>query len=324
MSVDFLHKVCSQVMPQWSREKIQELVDSQEARERLRENTEEAIRRRVFGVPSMWVTTEKRERLFYGQDRLHLVDKELSEDGQKCALRVISLSAPDISNAKKQKRSLTFYHDFSSPWSFIGSTQIERIAHEAGVSVDYKPILVGAIFKRIGTPLVPAMAVSQEKREYGLTDLLDWADWYSPKIPFRFPSSFPIRSVLALRVSIVEPALTRLLYKAAWIDDLDISDEGVVGRIIKDAGHDEGQTLAKASSQAVKDQLASNTSRAVKDHGLCGVPTCVVRVAAPDGEDQETVLWGQDRFDVVADLLQGWQSSIRVPPVDFFLAQSKL
>jgi 2-hydroxychromene-2-carboxylate isomerase len=72
------------------------------------------------------------------------------------------------------------------------------------VTVEWVPILLGALFKETGTPMVPAMHLSAARKAYGQQDVLDWAR-YGGHIPFCFNSHFPLRTVTALRVSIVEP-----------------------------------------------------------------------------------------------------------------------
>lgn len=46
-------------------------------------------------------------------------------------------------------------------------------------------------------------AISEAKRNYGTKDLLDWAKYH--EIDFQFTSHFPLRSVLPLRVTLVNP-----------------------------------------------------------------------------------------------------------------------
>jgi len=46
-------------------------------------------------------------------------------------------------------------------------------------------------------------AISEAKRNYGTKDLLDWAKYH--EIVFQFTSHFPLRSVLPLRVTLVNP-----------------------------------------------------------------------------------------------------------------------
>ena len=133
------------------------------------------------------------------QDRLHLalhaegVPKEEAEPR-----RLAPFDAAAAATA--QQPVLTFYHDFASPWSYVASTQVERVARENGARVEYVPILLGALFKTIGTPNVPLLAMAPAKRTYLSKDLRDWCTWRG--IDLNFPSAFPIRTVLPLRVAI--------------------------------------------------------------------------------------------------------------------------
>jgi hypothetical protein len=51
----------------------------------------------------------------------------------------------------KQKRQMMveFWYDFSSPWAFLGWTQLERMKREAGIElrIEMKPMLLGALFR---------------------------------------------------------------------------------------------------------------------------------------------------------------------------------
>ena len=42
---------------------------------------------------------------------------------------------------------IDFYFDFSSPYGYFASTQIDRIAAKHGREVAWRPILLGAVFK---------------------------------------------------------------------------------------------------------------------------------------------------------------------------------
>jgi 2-hydroxychromene-2-carboxylate isomerase len=46
-------------------------------------------------------------------------------------------------------RRLKFWFDFSSPWSYLAYSQLERIQREAGpgLRIELKPFLLGALFK---------------------------------------------------------------------------------------------------------------------------------------------------------------------------------
>jgi 2-hydroxychromene-2-carboxylate isomerase len=52
---------------------------------------------------------------------------------------------------------LTFYFDYASPWSYLASLRMEELLRSVApvsVCVEWVPLLVGALFKKIGTPVV--------------------------------------------------------------------------------------------------------------------------------------------------------------------------
>ena len=52
---------------------------------------------------------------------------------------------------------LSYFFDYSSPWSYLASMRLKKVIEEVQpvqVEVEHIPILVGALFKNIGTPVV--------------------------------------------------------------------------------------------------------------------------------------------------------------------------
>lgn len=189
-------------------------------------------------------------------------------------------------------REVIFYYDFSSPYAYLGATQIERIAREQDATVRWRPILVGALFNQIGTPTVPLDDFPAAKRAYMLRDLMHWASHWS--VPFAWPSRFPMRTVAPLRLALaVEAAggdvaaLSLALFRAYWVEDRDIADPAV----LREFGD-----LAQIDAPAIKAALRANTDEAVAA-GVCGVPSFRVR---------EHLYWGQDRLPLVSRTLAGW------------------
>lgn len=255
------------------------LLDDPSIKQRLFETTERAARAGVFGAPTM----EVGGRIFWGADRMPLLRAFLGEPRDRAPLPP---SGP---------HKITFFHDFSSPFSYLGATQAARVAAEAGAELEWVPILLGALFKSIGTPIIPMMAFSGPKQKYYLQDLTDWAGWWD--VPFTFNAHFPVRTVAALRVAILEPDVTPHLYRAVWADSLDLGDPAVLTRVLDEAGFDGASLLARTQEPAVKQQLRDNTDRAIAA-GVCGVPTFQV--------DDGPLFWGQDRLDHVEAALRGW------------------
>ena len=62
--------------------------------------------------------------------------------------------------------TLHFWYDFSSPFSYLASTQIERVAARNNANLVWRPMLLGALFREIGTPNVPLLAASEAKRRW--------------------------------------------------------------------------------------------------------------------------------------------------------------
>ena len=244
---------------------------------------DEAVARGAFGVPTLFVGDD----MWWGVDRLPLVREALGAPRPLAPERV------------KTGASLVMFHDFSSPFSYLASTQVERIARETGANLTFAPFLLGALFKEIGTPLVPMDAMNPAKRAYYESDLKHMAGWWG--VPFRWSSHFPLRTVAALRVAIQEPATTTAIYRAAWAEDRDIADAVVLRGVLDDAGFDGAALLEGTQDRDVKDTLRANTAWA-RRAGACGAPTFLV--------DGEVLFWGEDRLDMVADALRGWRPAV--------------
>ncbi len=257
-------------------------IETSEIKDDLRRRTERAISLGVFGVPT-WVVDEK--HLYWGQDRTVFVE----------GVRAAKDTRPTLSEPLPE-RVIDVYWDFSSPFAYLGISQIEAIAERTGAKVVWHPILLGGLFRSIGTPEVPMATFSEAKQRYTLADLHRWAAYW--RVPFRFPSRFPLHSLKALRVYFALPEEHRARYRdaafrACWADDEDISDESVIAECVGEetVARD---ALARANSDDVKAALRASTEQAAA-RGVFGVPTFIV-----DGE----LYWGQDRLELVEDALR--------------------
>lgn len=251
----------------------------------LADNTAFAVSRGAFGVPTFLVG----DRLIWGNDRLHRVEAALGGTPRPAV-------PPVAPNPRGTPPALRFYHDFSSPFSYLASTVVERVAASRGATLEWTPILLGGLFRLIGTPDVPLFAMSEPRRRWFLQDMKESAE--ERGVPFRFPSTFPVRTVLPLRVSLLEPAATPLLYRALWADDLDIGQAEVLRAVLGEAGFDAAGLIAAAEGEDVKARLRANTEEAAA-RGVCGVPSFLV--------DGAYLFWGQDRLDQVEAALDGWR-----------------
>jgi len=193
---------------------------------------------------------------------------------------------------------IEFYFDFSSPYSYIASEQIEDLAARFGRTVHYKPILLGAVFKVAGS--APLTELYAPKARYSVRDFARSA--YCASVPYQQPSRFPIASLAAKRGVVWlqqhQPKLAvpfiHAVYRAFFVDDLDISDAAVVGDIAREVGIDPGEFAAGVQQLETKERLKSEVDRAIAA-GVFGAPAIVV-----DGE----LFWGNDRLPQVERWLE--------------------
>lgn len=189
-----------------------------------------------------------------------------------------------------------FFFDYSSPFAYLGATQIPQVAQRCGAELRYEPFLLGALFKSIGTPMVPLGTFSEPKRKMYLDDMHRWADHWG--VDLAFPSRFPMNTVKPLRLTLaVDSAdrrpLVEAIFRAYWVEDRDISEPPVLEEIVA-ALELPASALEGMSDPDVKQQLFGQTEKA-EARGVCGAPFFFV------GDEP---FWGQDRLHFVEAALR--------------------
>ncbi len=189
-----------------------------------------------------------------------------------------------------------FHFDFSSPFAYLASTQVEGLAERTGCDVRWRPLLLGGLFRDLGGVDVPLLSMPPAKRALVEADMERWAAWWG--VPLRWPERFPLRTVLPLRCVMAHAeaasraenvALTRRIFHAAWGEGRDVSDPSVLAAVgvpqgILDAAEGQREALRAATEAA-------------KARGVFGVPTFDV--------DGRWLVWGQDRLPMVEAMVRG-------------------
>src|SRR5262245_12434662 len=98
------------------------------------------------------------------------------------------------------ERTLDFWFDFASTYSYPAAMRIEPLAHAADVRLHLRPFLLGPIFKAQGWDSSPFNLYAVKGR-YMWRDLERLCAELS--LPFRRPEPFPQSSLLAARVALV-------------------------------------------------------------------------------------------------------------------------
>ena len=260
-----------------------------DAKDALIAQTDRAIALGIFGAPTyVMQADDEAPQLFWGQDRLHLVRHALTGEH-------VPLDGMEEHAKPTAPHTLEVFYDYASPFAYLGASQVAALAARTGCEVVWKPLLLGGLFKAIGQVDVPIEAFSEVKRAYTMRDMQRWAAHW--KVPFKFPSVFPMRTVEALRFTLAMPESIRHLFQhdvfqAAWAEDADIASRAVLTRIAErhlDAAALEA-VLAKVGSEAVKQALRDATEEA-QARGVFGAPTFIV--------DGAQLYWGQDRLGLV-------------------------
>lgn len=196
-------------------------------------------------------------------------------------------------------KTVRFYYDFSSPNAYFAAVLLPQLAARRSARIEYKPFLLGGLFKTLGVHMTPGMS-STNKAAHTQRDLERWGRKHD--IPFRFPSRFPMNTVKPLRIALALDAVPELrerfvlsIFRAYWVEDRDISDDAVLKDLLAGLGVDADALLARAEDPELKDKLRTATDEAVQA-GVFGAPTFIV-----DGE----LFFGKDRLDFVEDALEG-------------------
>jgi 2-hydroxychromene-2-carboxylate isomerase len=265
-------------------------IDEPAIKDELRRRTDEAIAAGVFGIPTCVLETPAGPELYWGGDRLAMVEARVRELTGREGVTEPTPVAPAA--------PVDVYFDYASPFAYLGCTRAERLL---GEGARWHPMLLGAVFKQVGTPDVPMFGQSAAKQQHTATDLARQAA--AAGIPYAFPSRFPMRTVLPLRVTLAARAhesvegrnLVHALFRALWAEDRDISDPVEVARIADACGYDGAELVARANEQAAKDALFEST-RAAIEAGVFGAPTFIVET-----DTGPELFWGADRLELALE-----------------------
>ena len=188
---------------------------------------------------------------------------------------------------------VALYYDLGSPYGYLTAMRIEAVL---GREVEFRPVLLGAIFNMRGRgswSQTPARAdeiaeVERRAADYGLP-------------PVVWPEPWPNNGLFVMRAAIVAGQMRRgkefalAAFRAAFQEGRDLSQLTEIDRIALEVGLDAVRVVEELSNPRVKQRLVDATQDAW-DAGVRGVPTILV-----DG----VPYFGDDQLDLVARDLAG-------------------
>ena len=190
-------------------------------------------------------------------------------------------------------KSIDFYFDFVSPYSYLAYKRIYKIEKEKNIKFNYKPILLGGLHNLIG---ITAPAFINQKAKYLINDCKMVAKKFN--IKFTFNSMFPINSLNIMRGLLSIKSNKKNIYidnfyNAYWQDNLNLNEEKVIFSILKKCKINKTDFQKKIKDQKIKDKLKKLTQDAYKKD-IFGAPTFVVN---------NKIFWGQDRLEYALEEL---------------------
>ena len=193
-------------------------------------------------------------------------------------------------------KSVAFYFDVGSPASYLAWTQLPALCEAAGAELVYKPMLLGGVYQATGNASPGAIPA---KGRYTVRDYERHARKYG--VPYVNNPHFPIITLFLMRavtgVQLRTPQrlqdLLAAVFKAMWIDALDLNQSALAAKTLQDAGFAPEAIQALAADPEVKAALKATTDEAVA-RGVFGAPTSFV------GDE---MFFGQDRMDMIREEL---------------------
>ncbi|MBY0532337.1 MAG: 2-hydroxychromene-2-carboxylate isomerase [Xanthobacteraceae bacterium] len=190
---------------------------------------------------------------------------------------------------------LDFFYEFASTYSYLSAMRIDDLALDYDIEVNWRPFLLGPIFKAQGWETSP-FNVYPDKGRYMIRDLERLAE--AQGLPnFKMPKIFPAHPILPSRVALcfsgeMRAAFTRAVYDAEFAHGADVADTKVIEKILEGLGEDAAKIFEKVNTPPVKDLLRKETEAAQKLR-IFGAPAFVTE----DGE----MFWGNDRLEAAME-----------------------
>ena len=194
-----------------------------------------------------------------------------------------------------QAAKIEFWYDFASTYSYLSAMRIEALAAANGLIVEWKPFLLGPIFKAQGWDTSP-FNIYPAKGRYMIRDIKRSAAALG--LPFHAPEPFPQHSLAAARMALAAAeygaisAFTRAVFTAQFAEARNIGDPATLLAALQEVASTSGLDVARISARsgdtAIKEQLRAQSAEASR-LGLFGAPS----FRTIDGE----LFWGDDRLD---------------------------
>ncbi len=193
-------------------------------------------------------------------------------------------------------KTIDFYFDFISPYTYLAVTKMDKFVAEHDVQVNWIPVNLPKLIKLSGnTP----PATIKNKALYSLRDLKRWAEYLD--VPFKMirPGTFDSRPAMYIAWALQgndRVCFCKAIFEAIWSGDVDIRSEHWLDDIF--AQKQLPQAWRHIAHEQAKQELDETTQQALKA-GAFGVPTFVLH-----GDVRPQLFFGVDRMDFLSRACQ--------------------
>jgi 2-hydroxychromene-2-carboxylate isomerase len=195
-------------------------------------------------------------------------------------------------------KTIDFWFDFASPYAFLSAKRIAELAIDHGVTVRWRPFLLGPTFRAQGLTTSPFVA-NPAKGRYMVRDVRRIAATRGHKLVMSDP--FPQSSLRAARVALAldeaagATAVARFssaVFEAQFEGGQALDDQLMLTRSSAGLTPCPTDVLTRSVSPEIKARLKAETETA-SILGIFGVPTFVTL-------DSE-LFWGDDRLSMALE-----------------------
>jgi 2-hydroxychromene-2-carboxylate isomerase len=178
-------------------------------------------------------------------------------------------------------KTLEFIFDFASPNAYLVHKVLPGLAARTRAKLDYKPCLLGGIFKATGNR-APMIQFADIKGKVAY-DMIEFNRFIAKHglTSFKMNPHFPVNTVLAMRGAIaaemegnLAPYIDAVLHHM-WEAPKKMDDPELFVSALNESGFDGAALAARTQDDDVKAKLIENTEAAVS-RGVFGIPTFFV------------------------------------------------
>ncbi|KAM5380794.1 hypothetical protein ACJZ2D_003318 [Fusarium nematophilum] len=212
---------------------------------------------------------------------------------------------------------IEYYFSFISLWSYIGSRRLQALAQQHDAEIIYKPIDLLRIFSISGG--LPVKQRSVQRQAYRLVEMERWTKLRGLPI-VQHPKFYPADPSLAHRVLLA--AIEELGYRdtavqefarrgleTVWANESDIADPATIVEVANSSGLEGGRLLERAKKEEKLAQQEESLTEEAVSRKLFGAPFYFYQ-----GEP----FWGQDRLEMLDEVIKSGREPIPVPTEGIF------